>query len=114
MNVVIMGDMHGRGTWKRIMALETMYTDEFVFVGDYFDSFNIPLADQIANLKKIIDFKHRMSSYHKVILLIGNHDYQYFPEAREAGEYSSGNQGSNGFVISHVLQELRHEFQMCY
>jgi hypothetical protein len=59
--------------WK-----EMPYTkyDQIVFVGDYVDSFNINNEGILNNLKNIILFKKYLPD--KVILLLGNHDIQYF------------------------------------
>ena len=41
--LVAIGDVHGRNTWKQIVEQEQ--PDTVVFVGDYFDSFDIPGID---------------------------------------------------------------------
>ena len=51
MKLIAIGDIHGRDIWKQIV--ETEQPDTVVFVGDYFDSFNIPGIDQIHNFKNI-------------------------------------------------------------
>lgn len=71
---LIIGDVHGRRAWKRLVQ-EQEY-DLVVFVGDYFDPYdNISRADLISNFKEIIEFKR--SQPEKVILLFGNHDLHY-------------------------------------
>ena len=40
MKTILIGDIHGRSIWKRIVADEK--PDRVVFIGDYFDSFDIP------------------------------------------------------------------------
>ena len=52
MKTIAIGDIHGLGYWKQILEKER--PDRVVFVGDYFDSFNIPGIDQIHNFKNII------------------------------------------------------------
>ena len=76
--LIAIGDIHGRDIWKQIV--ETEQPDTVVFVGDYFDSFNIPGIDQIHNFKNIIQWKLDNPQC-KVVLLIGNHDFHYMPEA---------------------------------
>lgn len=50
-----------------------------IFIGDYFDSHDeYSTVEQIQNFKDIIEYK--TNSTKKVIMLIGNHDYHYFPE----------------------------------
>ena len=56
MKLVAIGDIHGRDIWKQIVAQE-QDADEFVFVGDYFDSFTVKGPDQINNFLDIIEFK---------------------------------------------------------
>jgi len=59
--------------WK-----EMPYTkyDKTVFVGDYVDSYDLSNVVILDNLKKILQFKKALPD--KVVLLIGNHDIQYF------------------------------------
>ena len=75
MKTLVLGDIHGRSVWKLIYELEK--PDRIVFIGDYFDSFDIKGADQLSNFQDIIKFKE--SGVCEVVLLIGNHDYHYFP-----------------------------------
>ena len=56
MKLVAIGDIHGRDIWKQIV--ETEQPNTVVFVGDYFDSFDIPGKTQIDNFKNIIQWKH--------------------------------------------------------
>jgi hypothetical protein len=108
MKTVILGDTHGRSVWKLIVQMEK--PDRVIFIGDYFDSFEIGGLDQINNYKDIIAFKE--SGECEVIMLIGNHDYHYFREV--------GNQGYSGYQsimapsIAAVLDETRNHLQMAY
>jgi predicted MPP superfamily phosphohydrolase len=76
MKTIIIGDIHGRDLWKRIVDVEAD-ADRIVFLGDYFDSFDIPGVVQLQNFLDIIDFKK--NSNKEVVLLFGNHDYHYMP-----------------------------------
>ena len=38
--VIVLGDTHGRDIWKKIVEANPD-ADLFIFIGDYFDSFNI-------------------------------------------------------------------------
>jgi len=78
MKHIIIGDTHGKDTWKSLIDLEY---DKLVFLGDYFDSFTIPSIIQLQNFNDIIEFKRENPD--RVELLIGNHDYHYFPGVRE-------------------------------
>jgi len=75
MDVLFIGDIHGRDDWKDIAyeALPKFY--KIVFLGDYVDSFDISGVEILHNLKEIIEFKKKYSD--KVTLLYGNHDFAY-------------------------------------
>lgn len=72
--VVIIGDIHGRTIWNQIVE-ENPDANLFIFMGDYFDSFDIDIMEQMHNFRDIIKF--RKDNPDKVITLIGNHDYHY-------------------------------------
>ena len=106
MKTIFLGDTHGRSLWKDIIAKET--PDRVVFIGDYFDSFDIKSTEQMFNFKEIIAFKE--SNQCEVILLIGNHDYHYYP----GGETYSGYQHGAAPIIRQLLEDNKHHLQMCY
>lgn len=106
MKTIIIGDTHGRSTWKDIVAQEQ--ADRVIFIGDYFDSFDIESAEQQYNFKEIIEFKENTEC--EVILLIGNHDFHYYP----GGETYSGYQRGAAPAIRQLLEENKHHLQMCY
>jgi len=103
---IFIGDIHGRDIWKHIVAKEN--PDRVVFIADYFDSFNISTVEQLHNFKEIIEYKE--TSDKEVILLIGNHDYHYYP----GGEIYSGYQHGAAPAIRQLLEENKHHLQMCY
>ena len=109
MKTVLIGDIHGHDSWKQIIQQE-QDADRFVFVGDYFDSFGVPGLVQCQNFQDIIAFKE--STNKSVILLIGNHDYHYFPEIGENG--TSGYQARMAPTIQHLINTNRHHLQMAY
>ena len=98
-NILTIGDIHGRSTWKEMIfggmtefffwkqAVEEDYLDhegkyrfqmdwdKIVFVGDYCDSFHIKNEDILENLKDIVLFARTYPDL--VVLLLGNHDIQY-------------------------------------
>lgn len=77
MKQVIIGDTHGRTTWKSILDAENDF-DRAIFIGDYFDTHDdiLPIQ-QLNNFEQICEYKR--SSDKEVILLIGNHDFHYWP-----------------------------------
>jgi len=108
MKTVVIGDVHGRSLWKLIVNQEN--PDRVIFIGDYFDSFQIKTEDQVNNFLDIIEYKK--SSGKEVIMLIGNHDHHYFPEVGDTG--TSGYQKVGNYQISPVLDANREHLQMAY
>lgn len=108
MRTIGMGDIHGRAVWKLPFYNEKW--DEFVFDGDYFDSFELSAVEQIHNFKEICQAKR--TSKKKVTMNIGNHDLHYFPEIGHTG--TSGYQMGAAPNISQVIDENRDCLQMAY
>ena len=108
MKTVVIGDIHGRSVWKLIVGMEK--PDRVIFIGDYFDSFDIKGVDQLSNFQDIIAFKE--SGQCEVIMLIGNHDYHYFPEIGDVG--TSGYQHLLAPSIQFVVDDNRKHLQMAY
>jgi hypothetical protein len=108
MKTIVIGDIHGRSIWKLIYEMEK--PDRFIFIGDYFDSFDIKGADQLSNFQDIIAFKEK--GLCETILLIGNHDHHYFPEVGDTG--TSGYQHLLAPSIQYVVGENRNHLQMAY
>ena len=106
MKHIIISDIHGRSIWKDILEEEKTF-DKVIFLGDYFDSFDIDIDTQIKNFQEIVNFKNE--NYDKVHLLVGNHDYHYldFTNSKYSG-YSEIIK-LNGIVKRHL--DL---FEMCY
>ena len=109
MKTVVLGDIHGRTIWKEIVYKE-WDADTVIFVGDYFDSFDIPGVEQLSNFEEIVKYKEESGK--EVIMLIGNHDLHYFPEIGYTG--TSGFQRSMYTSISGAINENRQHLQMCY
>jgi len=109
MKTVIIGDVHGRSLWKLITNQE-QDADRIIFIGDYFDSFDISGVEQIQNFKEIIEYKK--TSGKEVIMLIGNHDHHYYPEVGYTG--TSGYQKGIAPSITQVIDENRQYLQMAY
>lgn len=86
MKIVVIGDIHGRTIRKDIVAKETD-ADRIIFMGDYFDSFDISIGVQFKNFEEIVAYKK--SNPDKVTLLIWNHDAHYLPGFEQ--EYSGFN-----------------------
>ena len=119
MKTIIIGDVHGRDQWKQIVAQEKD-ADTVIFLGDYFDSFDISAVEQMHNFKEIVEFKETSftnagtEDQHKtrVIMLIGNHDYHYFPEIGDSS--TSGYQTRMAPVIKQLIAEKREHLQVAH
>ncbi len=105
MKTIVIGDIHGREIWKQI---STQDFDEFVFIGDYFDSFDVHPEKQLQNFLDIIAFKDAYPD--KVKLLIGNHDYHYL----EIGETYAGFNKVYQYHFTPVLKANLHKMQVCH
>jgi hypothetical protein len=109
MKTCVIADVHGRDQWKQIVAQEND-ADRFVFLGDYFDSFDISAVEQMHNFKEIVEFKQTIGE--EVIMLIGNHDYHYFPEINDSS--TSGYQTRMAMVIKQLIGENRDHLQVAH
>ena len=105
MKTLLLGDIHGRNLWRDIIKVES--PDRVVFIGDYFDSFDIKGVEQIQNFKDIIEFKE--STNIEVVMLIGNHDHHYL-----SNETYSGFQPALKWDIQDLLTTNMHHLQIAY
>lgn len=106
--IVVIGDIHGCNKWKNIVDMHPDAT-EFIFIGDYFDSFTRSHAECISNFKEIIKWKE--STDVKVIMLIGNHDFHYMSEC--GGRYG-GWSAWHAAEIGELLRVNKHHLQAAY
>ena len=109
---IYIGDIHGRDVWEEIVEKHDD-ADNIVFIGDYFDSSNIPAVTQLDNVKKIVEFKKKqeLDPTKKVYLLIGNHDIHYWPGIKGRGS-TSGFQATMMFQYEQFFRENEKHFQM--
>jgi predicted phosphodiesterase len=107
MKIIVIGDIHGRTTWKNV--IKQPY-DKVIFVGDYFDSKEISQNKCLSNYLDIIEFKK--SDPDKVILLFGNHDLHYL----DIDETYSGYQPGISIIINEILtKHIKEKLHlMCY
>lgn len=80
MKTIIIPDVHGRKTWKDIVNKEGL-NNRYVFVGDYWDSFEIPFIIQEKNFLDIVEFK-KSGKAAQVVTLLGNHDFDYLHDGK--------------------------------
>lgn len=77
MKVVVIGDIHGRDIWKKIIKKEK--PQKVIFMGDYFDSYKkISSGRELRNFEQIIIFKQETDI--EVVTLYGNHEHHYMQD----------------------------------
>ena len=106
---IYIGDIHGRDVWKQIVE-EHKDADNIVFIGDYYDSFNINPIEQLYNLNNILLFKKNSKA--NVHLLIGNHDIHYWP-GNKSGGGTSGYQPVMRSQFEQLFRDNEEHFKMC-
>lgn len=113
MKNIYLGDTHGRTDWRQIVE-DNQDADNIVFIGDYFDSFDVPGIRQLNNAIDIVNYKRLIESTtdSKVHLLIGNHDHHYMPGVKNKGSMS-GYQNDMAFQYEQFFIENMDMFQMC-
>jgi predicted MPP superfamily phosphohydrolase len=102
MKLVAIGDIHGRTIWKDILEKEK--PDIAVFMGDYFDSYDIEGREQIENFNNIVKFKEDNPCM-EINMLYGNHEHHYM----RSYENYSGYQQKNAMSINMVLNFAREK-----
>jgi hypothetical protein len=103
MKIIAIGDVHGRDFWKKVAKAESDF-DQFIFIGDYFDSFTISPEKQQDNFQEILEFKKAQPE--KVTLLIGNHDLHYMPFAKQTcSGYNPANKIRVGTQLGQLVEE---------
>lgn len=80
--ILIIGDVHGEETWKNCGDIQAVIDGaaptycQYIFTGDYVDSYWVRANRMADVLTEIINFKDANASL--VTLLWGNHDLQYY------------------------------------
>lgn len=106
---IVIGDIHGRQDWQDIIKYELQTGNpEFVFLGDYWDSFVIPFQLQLENFEEIVELKKSMPD--RVTLLFGNHDYHYLQVDKQR---YSGFQHKHHLTIEKTIQQYKDLFDVC-
>ena len=101
------GDLHGLDINNHILKL--LSKDEYVIlVGDYFDSFNITIDDQIKVFSQLLSIKKIFPD--NLILLLGNHDIQYIDSRVKCSGYSQ----STKFQIYQTLLDNFENFDISF
>lgn len=98
----IIGDIHGRTNWKELVDEQCVN----IFIGDYFDPYEHTAFPTLKrNFLETVDFKKAHPN--NVVLLYGNHDYEYLPDITER---SSRHDGFNTSNIQALLLETASLF----
>lgn len=101
--IVALGDIHGQNIWKKIIETNKD-ADLFIFLGDYFDSFTVLFEEQLSNFKEILEYKKE--NLEKVVLLLGNHDFQYLPYiAEHYSGYQTDKKNIIGAIVDKAIEE---------
>lgn len=110
MKTIVLGDTHGRIDWKNIIDDREDDWDRVIFIGDYVDTHeDISPAQQLHNLKEIVEFKKKSDK--EVVLIVGNHDYHYWPGIEER---YSGYQPQMRQSFQQIFEENRSLFQIAF
>jgi UDP-2,3-diacylglucosamine pyrophosphatase LpxH len=134
MKTLSIGDIHGRSTWQylthggrteyhfwrtsvdaaggldtsEVWDLPLSNYDKIIFVGDYVDSFDLNSVTIKHNLLDIIHLKKTLGD--RVVLLLGNHDIQYFIPKKKC----SGYRGEMQYDLYDIFTENLDLFTMAY
>lgn len=114
MKHIIIPDLHGRDFWiNPVLNNINKENTHIVFLGDYLDPYEG--FENITSEKALEMFLYLLEviqNTNNVTLLIGNHDYGYWPEMLEY--YSCRRNEKDKQKISQIFQNNRHLFQLAY
>lgn len=100
----IIGDIHGRISWEKLVKDDCIN----IFEGDYFSPYeNISFVDQKQNFLNIIDYKN---AHPETILLIGNHDEDHWHIQEQYSRFDM----INVKRIYDLFEEFKYLFQIAY
>ena len=100
MKTLVIGDLHGAYEVVRLVK-KTKEVDRVVFLGDYLDSYDRPIADQIVTLTEVLEMAE--AEPEKYIALIGNHERSYlFPK-----EMCSGFNYETDAMVTHLADRMK-------
>lgn len=112
MKMIFIPDIHGRTLWKTIVNRHFNEKVKFIFIGDYLDSFDISVNNQILNLLDIIAFKK--ANPDRVELLWGNHDVQYRAGFNEVVDTCAGYNAATHIQAYHIFKENDRLFKFAH
>jgi predicted phosphodiesterase len=110
--ILVIPDTHGKIKWFDLI-LSFKNFDKIIFLGDYFDSFDESIENQITGFFKVVELIK--SNPEKYIALLGNHDMQYLkPEFMNYPIQCSGFQTNQNFRIYSLLKENLKLFKIAH
>jgi hypothetical protein len=116
MRILAIGDPHGVKRWT---TEDLFQADRIVFMGDYWDSFDVSFEKQKEVFLEIVALKQQRPDI--VTLLLGNHDIHYMLDYSKyvesgiiVGSGTSGFQDSKKFEINALMEEHKNLFQHVY
>ena len=102
----LIGDIHGRNTWRQLVRTDMIN----IFLGDYLDPYDLDNlqagSTEYDNLQDIIRFKQQ---HPETILLLGNHDLHYLWD-----EHYSRYNDEHAERYAQLIREHLHLFQAAY
>lgn len=111
MKYVLIGDVHGRTNWKKIIEKEKD-ADKVIFHGDYFDPYDwtLTVEEITRNFREILQLKK--DNPNKFVLLVGNHDLRSFNQNANECRYIDGTFEAIGTEFYNGIKEGL--IQLCY
>lgn len=129
MKILVIGDIHGRTCWKDFADIRFLLNaepeaagfgafvpeyDEYIFIGDFVDSFTVENHIIRENLLEIIRFKTLYPN--NVILLWGNHDVEYWRNLPWLKKeiYMSGFRPEAHYDLFEIFNRNVEKFQLAF
>lgn len=109
MSVIIVSDTHGTSSWQSLFKGDDWKLNELViFLGDYCDSYTKTNEEILQSLDFVLKLKDEYPD--KVVLLMGNHDMQYYSTDRRFG--CSGYRFSYSEVLERIFTINSSKFKL--
>lgn len=107
MQTMVVGDLHGKyEIAERAIKWFNARPDDskLIFVGDYLDSYDRSVADQVTTLSLVLG---ACSTHNNVIGLFGNHEMSYLHPLQRC----SGYKGTTQFHVNHMKDVMEKELK---
>ena len=104
MKYLVIGDTHGKLEYVEELLSEKWLGHHKVFVGDYVDSFDRSMEDQIAIVKMLLS---AVIERDDVTCLIGNHELSYIKSGMEC----SGRRSTTKYIMRNLKTSILRHFK---